>query len=302
MKTKTPFPSHSFGGIISAAAILFMAANVSAQNLFIANYPNGTIQEISGGAESIFATGMNYPAGVAFDGAGDLFVANSANNAGESGNITEFTHTGSSVFASGIDPQGLAFDGSGDLFVADYRSGNIYEYTPKGVQSTFATGFSIPVALTFDSHGDLFVGGGGNNGAGYITEITPTKTQTAFATGLNLPAGLAFNSGGNLFESDNGSGNVYEFSQTGRSTVTSLNAPNGLAFDSAGDLYVAASDGSITEITTKGVQSTVASLSGVPDGIAFQPVPEPSARGLIGVGAILIFGFRNWKRMNSASV
>lgn len=139
-------------------------------------------------------------------------------------------------------------------------------------------------------------------GTGYITEITQNKTQTAFATGLNLPAGLAFNAAGDLFESDNGSGNVYEFAQTGQSTVTSLNAPNGLAFDSAGDLFVAASDGSITEITTKGDQSTVASLSGVPDGIAFQPVPEPPALGLIGVGVILFFGFRQWKRMNAKMV
>ena len=61
-----------------------------------------------------------------------------------SGNIYEFTPGGArSTFASGLDsPGGLAFNSAGDLFVADSDSGNIYEFTPDGVQSTFASGLS----------------------------------------------------------------------------------------------------------------------------------------------------------------
>ena len=51
-----------------------------------------------------------------------------------SGNIYEFTPGGvQSTFASGLcDPYGLAFNSAGDLFEADYGSGNIYEFTPGG--------------------------------------------------------------------------------------------------------------------------------------------------------------------------
>src|ERR1700685_3128027 len=113
---------------------------------------------------------------------------------------------GTSIFASGIDPQDVAFNSGGDLFEADYRSGNIYEYTPTGTQSIFATNFSVPLSLAFNSAGDLFVGAGYGTGDGYITEITPQGVQTTFATGLTFPDGLAFNSAGNLFVSNQGTG------------------------------------------------------------------------------------------------
>ena len=46
-----------------------------------------------------------------------------------------------STFASGLSaPVGLAFDSAGNLFVADCVSGIIYEFTPNGVESIFASG------------------------------------------------------------------------------------------------------------------------------------------------------------------
>ena len=64
---------------------------------------------------------------------------------GTTANIYEFTPGGAqSTFASGLnDPDGLAFNSAGDLFAADIGSGNIYEFTPGGAQSTFASGLSI---------------------------------------------------------------------------------------------------------------------------------------------------------------
>ena len=44
-----------------------------------------------------------------------------------------------STFASLAHPVALAFDNAGNLFVSDAVSGNIYEFTPGGVQSTFST-------------------------------------------------------------------------------------------------------------------------------------------------------------------
>jgi hypothetical protein len=47
------------------------------------------------------------------------------------------------------DPWGLAFDRAGDLFEADLKSGHIYEFTPGGTRSTFASGLSQPAFLAF---------------------------------------------------------------------------------------------------------------------------------------------------------
>jgi hypothetical protein len=46
-------------------------------------------------------------------------------------------------------PFGLAFNSTGDLFEADYGSGNIYEFIPGGVQSTFASGLGKLTGLAF---------------------------------------------------------------------------------------------------------------------------------------------------------
>ena len=84
-------------------------------------------------------------------------------------------------------------------------TGNIYEFTPGGVQSTFASGLNYPAGLAFNSAGNLFVA---DIGSGNIYEFTPGGVQSTFASGLNTPEGLAFNSAGNLFVADHGTGNI----------------------------------------------------------------------------------------------
>src|SRR5208282_2898869 len=108
-----------------------------------------------------------------------------------SGNIYEFTPGGArSTFASGLNnPYGLAFNSAGNLFEADRGSGDIYEYTPGGVQSTFASGFGYPSGLAFDSAGNLFEADEGN---GVINEFTPGGARSVFASGLDYPTFLAF--------------------------------------------------------------------------------------------------------------
>src|SRR6266496_2074951 len=44
-----------------------------------------------------------------------------------------------------------------NLFAVDPANGNIDEFTPNGVRSTFASGLFYPGALAFDGAGNLFV-------------------------------------------------------------------------------------------------------------------------------------------------
>jgi hypothetical protein len=132
-----------------------------------------------------------------------------------------------------------------NIFVSESATGNIYEFTPSGVRTTFASGLNDPGALAFDSMGDLFAAVSGG-----IVDFTSGGTQINFASGLNEPASIAINSAGDLFESDSDSGSIYEFTPQGVGStfwqgepVTSGYGP--LAFDSAGDLF--AGTGSIYE-------------------------------------------------------
>jgi subtilisin-like proprotein convertase family protein len=252
------------------------------QNLFVsAGFNGSTITEITpGGAQSTFASGLSNPRGLAFNGAGNLFVSDNA-----SGNIYEFTPGGAqSTFVSGLNNIfDLAFNSAGDLFATGAGNGDIYEYTPGGVQSIFASGLSVPWGLAFNSAGDLFVS---DEGSGNIYEYTPGGTRSTFASGLSGPSGLAFNSVGDLFEADAGSGNIYEFTPGGaQSTFASgLNLPQNLAFNSAGDLFEAdAHSGNVYEFTPGGAQSTFASGLTYPFGLAFS---RPAANGTqLGGGA-----------------
>ena len=75
-----------------------------------------------------------------------------------------------------------------NLFVAN-NNGTITQITPGGAQSTFASGFSFPTGLAFNSAGNLFVA---DNTFGSITKITPGGAQSTFVSGLNNPFALAF--------------------------------------------------------------------------------------------------------------
>jgi sugar lactone lactonase YvrE len=174
-----------------------MAFN-SAGDLFVGTVDdNGSIGSIyeytPDGVQSFFASvGSAFPEGMAFNSAGNMFIGTIGHG------IVEITPGGGvqqTGFLGDARPFGLAFNSTGNLFVADGASGTIYEFTPDGVRTTFAT-FSSAVgdgarALAFNRAGDLFVAGNSNSGY-YIYEFTPTGVQSTFASGLSFPQELAF--------------------------------------------------------------------------------------------------------------
>src|SRR5215831_2141216 len=134
---------YDLPGLAFYARLLLLLASaalaqniVSAQNLFVANwyYPGAIYEFTPGGSQGTFYSGgLGEPEGLAFDRAGNLFVADSYD-----GNIYKITPGGSlSTFASGLgDENSLAFDSTGNLFAADFTDGSIYKFTPGGTRST----------------------------------------------------------------------------------------------------------------------------------------------------------------------
>ena len=70
----------------------------------------------------------------------------------------------------GCLPVGLAFNSAGNLFAAG--SGNIYEFTPGGVQSTFASGLYWPYAWPLTARVICM-----QRISSEIIELTPDGTQ-----------------------------------------------------------------------------------------------------------------------------
>ena len=201
---------HLIGGVLCLAVISLICSRASAQNLFAVDLNNGNIDEFTpNGVRSTIAFGLNYPAGLAFDQAGNLFVA-------DGGAIDKFTPAGvRTTFASGLSlPHGLAFDRAGNLFVSAgdgvSNPGTVYKFTPAGVRTTFASGLFYPFALAFDSRGNLFVADGGFAydlifGAA-VYKFTPSGLRSTVASENDqvrvIPVGLAMDSADNLLVAD----------------------------------------------------------------------------------------------------
>jgi len=256
----------------------------SAGNVYVADTGNDTIRVITpagvvttlagtpGVAGSTDGTGsaarFDGPVGVAVDGAGNVYVADTQNDtirritpagvvstlAGAAGMLGFADGTGS---AAQFDlPEGVAVDGAGNVYVADTVNETIRVITPGGAVTTLAgsprmtgsadgTGaaahFRSPAAVAVDDAGNVYVADMGND---TIREILPGGLVTTLA-GSPLAAG-----------STDGTGNTARFS-----------GPMGVAVDGAGIVYVADLNNDTIRklsIPTVTAQSGVTGMSSVP--------------------------------------
>ena len=213
-------------------------------DLFVANYGSNTVRHFSASGADLgdFALipqsppNTSNPLGLAFNGAGELFVTASGEQ------IYHFSSTGAYLGNFASTPNGanyidLIFDRSGNLYVGDDIHNVVRRFSPTGVDlGIFASGLSHPGGLAFDQGGDLYVV---NQSGGSIQRFSPTGANRGiFASGLNAPIDLDFDAGGNLYVSEFGGHDIREFSASGTNlglfASTGPNHPYGLAIrDSA---------------------------------------------------------------------
>ena len=239
---------------LMAAALMPIRANANPGDIYVsvnnsAHLPNGAIYDYTpnGGRGTVFASGLNGPRGITFDGAGNLFAS-----IGYAGTVVKFAPDGTqSAVASGLGfPEGLGFDSNGNLYVAD-SGGTLYEIAP---DNTVSTVFSITGAFFFgvavDGADNVYVA---DVAAGVVYKFTGTLSTFTSVPGAT---GLAFDSAGNLFVStqcesfpggnciDQGiGGKIVKITPSGTQTTFASGIGDGdlrgLAFDAFGNLFVA---------------------------------------------------------------
>jgi DNA-binding beta-propeller fold protein YncE len=266
------------------------AVPARADTIYVATYFDASIWKYdTDGTGSLFVGPTIFgPAGLAYDQAGNLYVANANNNT-----IEKFTTNGvASVFAADPGdnsvmngPRGLAFDAHGNLYTVNYFGSSVTKFTTNGTASIFATddgsGSVVisPEGLAFDKAGNLYVA---NSGGNYIEKFDSTGYPSRFADDpgdgslLDSPAGLAFDTNGNLYVANgvpaSWSPSIVRFDPAGNGSIFATNmldSPQSLAFDKAGNLYVANyGQNDVVKITPGGVSSVAAGIA-YPDGMVF---------------------------------
>jgi hypothetical protein len=314
MKTSKllPHPVKILALLLGSCLSILAAGRAHAQtaDLFASvNHPNptgpGAINQYTpAGVQGTFVASVVQPRGLAFDCAGNLFVASTGfdNNGNSVGSILEVTPGGAvSTFTTGFPNnyflEDIKFDSMGNLFVMANNDSDplvastIFKVSPGGGVSIFGTLPGQGFGLAFDSMGNLFAADASD---ATIFKFTPAGTRSVFAAPSAFlpnqgPIGLAFNSAGNLFvsTSDNSNGQILEFAPNGAETIFAMgltNNPRGLAFDSAGNLFVAEPgsfrSGDILKFTPGGVETFFATPVGRPQGDGgpeFLAFPTPSS-------------------------
>jgi len=278
MNPLTHFSKIRILPLLSLGAIFALVTAAHAQNLYVsANRPqslggHAILEFTPSGVQSTYASGLENPRGLAFDGLGNLFAAEFLNQDDiDLGRVLKFNlrNKVSTVgSAAHFVFNGLASDMAGNAYVmasddnSPVGAGTIFKFTPDGDRLIFGTvpgttGDNLLQAnqgLAFDSAGNLYAADGG---AQTIFKFAPNGTRnvfagpSAFALGA-YPTGLTFDSSGNLFVStecfspffcEPGSDTILKFTPTGAESTfaTGLTYPRGLAFDSSDYLFVAES-------------------------------------------------------------
>ena len=233
--------------------------------------PDGMITTVAGNGIDGFGgdsgpavdAALNFPEGVAVDGSGNLYIADTQNHrvrmVSPGGTITTVAGSGTATFAGDGGPAAsatlnaptaVAVDAGGDLYIGDFENGRIrrvssgtistvagnglFKYGGDGAAATSAfldQPFGVAAA---DSDGNFYIADTENH---RIRKVTPDGIITTIAgTGIQGFSG-----------------------DEGLATGAALSAPRAVALDTNGNLYIADTfNARIRRVNSNGIITTVA--------------------------------------------
>ena len=236
-------PQHA--GLRRGAVKLFDSNNNLLATTFISGI--GSIAQPAwtpGTPKTIYNQGV--PRAVTLDGAGDIFLVDSAQNQLfkiAPGGLPVAVPLGVTLNA----PRGVALDGAGNIYIADTGNDRILElpYGSSSAAPIEIVQLNSPHSIAVDGAGNLFIANTNAvtaTGYGNILEIAgATGVETTVVTsGLGFPAGVAVDGVGDLFVADWLNNRVLEVSVNGTQTSLGSNLAyaSAVAVDAAGDVFI----------------------------------------------------------------
>lgn len=231
----------------------------------------GTGSSFSGDGGVATSASLWRPEGIAFDNAGDLFIADNSNQRvrmvntnyvsttnGPIGIIQTVAGNGTSTYSgdgglatnAGLSASAVAVDTVGNVYIADQSNNRIRKVDANGIITTFA----------------------GTNVSGFFGDGGPATNAELYS-----PTGVAVDSWGNVYIADIGNNRIREINTNGIITTVAgtnssgfsgdggpavaakLAGPRAVAVDGAGNLFIAdTGNNRIRKVDTNGVITTFA--------------------------------------------
>ena len=258
-----------YGAIADPAGNVYIADPVNARVRkintlgIVTTYAGNGSSSSSGDGGAATSAGLNWPAELALDANGNLYIGeyfgNRVRKVTPGGIITTFAGNGSGAFsgdggpassAAVNGPWGIDFDTAGNLYIACRNDNRIRKVNTSGVISTVA----------------------GTGGSGYTGDGGPALSAT-----FSGPIGMAVDMAGNLYVCENGNHTIRKINTSGiittvagtgisgytadgiAATSSMLNSPVGMDCDPSGILYIAdQSNNRIRKVDLLGIITTVA--------------------------------------------
>jgi streptogramin lyase len=315
--------SYNGDGILATSASLYVPEGVAVDgsgNIYIADTYNNRIRKVNASThiistvagtgtygyngDGILATSatLSHPFGVAVDGSGNIYIADTYSyrirKVDTSETITTVAGDGAygysgdgatATSASLSNPYGVAADGSGNLYIADTYNQRIREVdaithditTVAGNGSSGSSGdggtatnasLSYPRSVAVDGSGNIYIADTSNqrirevvHSTGNITTVAGNGTYgysgdggPAASAKLANPYGVAVDGSGNIYIADTDNNRIRKVDATthdittvagngtggfsgdgGPATSATLTSPYGVAVDSSGNIFIA---------------------------------------------------------------
>ena len=202
-------------------------------------------------AVGLAATGLLAPRGVAIDATGNVYIADSGNNAVRKWNVSD--NTVSVVVETGLSaPRGVAVDAAGNVYIADTYNHAIRKWNAASdtVTTLVAAGLDYPTGVAVDRGGNVYIADSDNHEV-KKWNVANGSVRTLVSSGLGAVGGVAVDFAGNVYIADTGNSALKKWNVSNNTVSTlvaaGLNMPRGVAVDGTGTVYIADTENNVVK-------------------------------------------------------
>jgi hypothetical protein len=236
------------------------------------------------GATGYTGGGISTPDGIAIDGSGNAWIANTSGVNSAMNAVTKLSSSGVPLSGAGgytggglSDPLKIAIDGFGNVWTINYYGNSVTEFSSTGSILCGGNGYtgggiSGPGAIAIDSFGDVWVGNYYNNS---VTKLSSMGTVLSGANGymgggLGFPKTISIDGAGNAWIANMGGNRVTEISSSGTFVSGASGyigdgqyGHYGIAIDGSGNVWSSAVAGYVSELVGAGTPAVTPLAVGV---------------------------------------